>query len=80
MRERPYGTCPTCGQRVRVVTSDEGTSYFAHEAERERDEARAEVERLRGALEGIKRAAIQYGVNDEVGATIAHAEVVARAR
>lgn len=58
-------TCPTCGELVHVVATREGTNhYVSHwriewekadrafkQAERERDEAKARVERLRALVD-----------------------------
>jgi hypothetical protein len=45
---------------------------------KERDYERMKVDRLREAIAGIVAAAAQYGVGDQVGEAIAHAQVVAR--
>jgi hypothetical protein len=52
--------CPTCGQAVRVESSDEGTAYYvgtdprAIERDRRIAELDAEVNRLRDSLEQCK--------------------------
>lgn len=49
----PPARCPSCGQAVRVVSTGEGTCHYEPVAERERDQARSQLDKARGALQQI---------------------------
>lgn len=84
--------CPTCGATVRVVSGDEGPAHYepitaidelAREVAPLSYQLREAIEQraaLLDALDGIVRAAIEHGVNDQVAeALLGYADkIVAR--